>query len=126
MKKRIGILLVGAGFMLALIVAPPPRVVKAQNAAGVGFEYVEITTSTTTQIGLGSVQLHSIIVSGAGTSWTMQIFDNTSCATTAIFGATAVTVPSAGTVIPFDVQTNKGLCVKTIGASPGEITVLYR
>jgi hypothetical protein len=57
----------------------------------------------------------------------MQIFDNASaCSGTAIFGATAVTVPAVATSLQFDVQANNGICVLTAGTTPGELTVAYR
>lgn len=90
------------------------------------FSYTEVTSNASTQVKTGAGTLQSIIVSGPGSAWTIQVFDNTSCAAPAIFGATAVTVPVAGTVINFNADFNTGLCVKTAGTTPGEITITSR
>lgn len=101
--------------------------VHAQLGGSVGFLYKKITTNVCTQVIGSTGQLHEIFVSGPGTSWTLQVFDNASaCSGTAIIGATAVTVPSAGTVWQFDIQANSGIAVLTAGTTPGEITVAYR
>ncbi len=86
--------------------------------------YTKITSSTTTIIKRTPGVLRKLIVSGPGTSWTVQIFDNTAGSGTAIFGATAVTIPAAGTILAFDVNFNTGLTVLTSGTA-GEITITW-
>jgi hypothetical protein len=90
------------------------------------FAYTKITSNTTTQVKTGAGTLQSIIVSSPGSAWTIQVFDNTSCAAPAIFGATAVTVPAAWTVINFNTDFNTGLCMTTAGTTAGELTATYR
>ena len=86
--------------------------------------YTKITSSTTTVVKTTPGLLRKVIVSGPGTTWTIQIFDNTAGSGTAIFGATAVTIPAAGTILTFDVNFNIGLTVVTSGTA-GEITVTW-
>jgi hypothetical protein len=89
--------------------------------------YTKITTNATTVIKSGAGILRSLFVSAPGTSWTFQIVDNTVGSGTAIVGATAVTVPAAGTTIDFkDVLFNTGLTVVTAGTTPGEITITWK
>ena len=89
--------------------------------------YTKITSNTTTTIKNGAGILRSLFVSSAGSSWTFQMFDNTVGSGTAIFGASAVTVPASGTTIDFkDVMFNTGLTVVTAGTTPGEITITWK
>src|ERR1700730_10992417 len=89
--------------------------------------YTTITSNTTTVIKTGAGILRSLFVSSAGSACTFQFFDNTAGSGTAIVGATAVTVPAAGTTIDFkDVLFNTGLTVVTAGTTPGEITVTWK
>jgi hypothetical protein len=89
--------------------------------------YTKITSNGTTAIKAGAGILRSLFVSAAGSAWTFQIFDNTAGSGTAIVGATAVTVPAAGTAIDFkDVLFNTGLTVVTAGTTPGEITITWK
>jgi len=90
------------------------------------FSYSKITTNASTQIKSSTGTLGKLIVSGPGSAWTIQVFDNTSCAAPAIFGATAVTVPAASTSLDFNLDFSTGLCVLTAGTTPGEITVTWR
>lgn len=86
----------------------------------------EINSNATTQLRTGVGFLDRVVVNNAGTSWTLQIFDNTSCAAPAIAGATAFTVPVAGSTLLYNVNFNSGLCLLTAGTTPGSITVSYR
>ena len=114
-----------AAYCLGAFVHQQP--VHAQLAAASGFQYTKITTNVCTTVKATTAQLHAILVSGAGSSWTIQVFDNASaCSGTAIFGATAVTVPTAGTSIPFEIQANNGISILTAGTTPGELTVSWR
>lgn len=95
--------------------------------------FTEITSKTTTVIKFGAGVLESILVSGAGASWTIQVFDANDATTPtngrAIFGATAVTVPAAGTSIVFGEVTgchfSQGLIIVTAGTTAGELTVFW-
>jgi len=114
-------------FAALLLTYTAERPVHAQLAGGGGFQYKKITTNVCTIVNPSSVQLNAVIVSSPGSAWTIQIFDNASaCSGTAIFGATAVTVPAAATKVEFNVQATNGLAVLTAGTTPGEITVTFR
>lgn len=103
------------------------RPIHAQLGGNAGFQYRKITTNVCTQIIGSTGQLHEVFVSSPGTTWTIQVFDNAAaCSGTAIIGATAITVPAAGTVWQFDIQANSGIAVLTAGTTPGEITVAFR
>lgn len=88
--------------------------------------YREINSNASTQVRTGIGFLENIVVNNAGTSWTMQVFDNTSCAGTAIAGATAFTIPAAGSNLRYDVAFSTGLCILTAGTTPGSVTVSFR
>jgi len=88
-------------------------------------QYSKITTSGTTVLKKSNGSLGRLIVSGPGTTWTIQIFDSDGVSGTPIFGGTAVTVPAAGTVIVFDLNFNQGLTVVTAGGAAGEITITW-
>ncbi len=90
-------------------------------------QHTQITNKATNLIKLGTGTLGSIIVSGAGSSWTVQVFDSDNALppSNAIFGKTAVTVPAAGTVIPFNVTFTRGLIVVTDGSTAGELAVTF-
>jgi len=99
--------------------------INAQFATLNGFRYANISTSASTIVAQGPVTLHTITVNNAGSSWTMQIFDNaTACSGTTIAGASAVTVVAG--VYVYDLQTTSGLCIKTASGTPGDLTVTYR
>ena len=95
--------------------------------------FTEITTKTTTQIKTGAGIWHGILVSSPGTTWTIQVYDSndiTNFATTGkpIFGATAVTVPAAGTMISVSsagIHFTQGLLIVTAGTTAGELTVIW-
>lgn len=88
--------------------------------------YREINTNASTQVRTGLGFLESIVVNNAGSAWTMQVFDNSACSGTAIAGATAFTVPTAGSSLRYDTTFNTGLCILTAGTTPGSITVSFR
>jgi hypothetical protein len=87
----------------------------------------EINSNATTQIRIGAGFLENIVVNAPGTTWTIQIFDSGSCSGTAVAGATAFTVPAAGSNLRYDAALSSGLCILTAGGAPaGSITVSYR
>jgi hypothetical protein len=88
--------------------------------------YKEIASNASTQVRTGIGFLENIVINNAGASWTMQIFDNTACSGTAIAGATAFTMPAAGSNLRYDVAFSNGLCILTAGTTPGSITVSFR
>jgi hypothetical protein len=99
----------------------------APTVAVTGAGYTPITTNASTQIKTGTGYLQSLVVSSPGSAWTVQIFDNTSCIAPAIFGkSAAIAIPAAGTVIPFNLTFNTGLCVITAGTTPGELLITWR
>lgn len=88
--------------------------------------YKEINSNATTQVRVGAGFLETIVVNNAGSAWTVQIFDNTACSGTAIAGATAFTVPTAGSTLRYNATFNAGLCILTAGTTPGSLTISYR
>jgi hypothetical protein len=89
--------------------------------------FKEIASNASTQVRTGIGFLENIVVNAPGTTWTMQIFDNTACSGTAIAGATAFTVPAAGSNLRYDTAFTSGLCILTAGGAPaGSITVSFR
>lgn len=88
--------------------------------------YREINSNATTQLRTGVGFLDRVTVNNAGSAWTLQIFDNTTCAAPAIAGATAFTVPAAGSNLLYNVTFNSGLCLLTAGTTAGSITVSFR
>jgi len=88
--------------------------------------YKEINSNASTQVRTGIGFLENIVVNNAGSAWTMQVFDNSACSGTAIAGATAFTIPAAGSNLRYDVNFNTGLCILTAGTTPGSVTVSFR
>jgi len=88
--------------------------------------YREINSNTSTQLRTGEGILDRVVVNNAGSAWTLQIFDSLACNSTAIAGATAFTIPVAGSVLSYNVQFNTGLCLLTAGTTPGSLTVSFR
>lgn len=94
--------------------------------------FTEITSKTTTVIKQGNGMIDAILVSSPGTTWTIQVFDSNDATTPtngrAIFGATAVTVPAAGTMISFGrygAHFTQGCIIVTAGTTAGELTVFW-
>jgi hypothetical protein len=84
-----------------------------------------IANKATTQIKTGAGMLLSIVVAGAGTSWTLTVNDGPIGATNsvnAILGSTALTVPAVGTnLLPQPMPFTNGLQVVTGGTTAGEL-----
>ena len=87
--------------------------------------YLELKANGTTTVKGSQGFLSRIIVNNAGSAWTMQIFDNTSAAVPAIAGATAFTVPAAGSTMAFECNFFTGLTIVLAGTTAGSITVVF-
>lgn len=89
--------------------------------------YQEITGKSTYKLKAGNGYLQGIVVNNAGTSWTIQIFDSSGATSSVpvIAGATAFTVPAAGTTLPYDCHFTNGLTIVTAGTTAGSITVSW-
>ena len=88
-----------------------------------------IANKATTQIKTGSGTLQAILISNAGTAWTLQINDgpNSTNGFTAMVGSTAFTVPAVGTnLIPVPLTFTNGLQVVTAGTTAGEMTFVWQ
>lgn len=87
-----------------------------------------IANKATTQIKNGAGVLQAIVVSGAGSAWTLQVNDGPNLAgnVTAILGATPLTVPAIGTlVLPSPMPFSQGLQVVTAGTTAGELEFVW-
>jgi len=92
------------------------------NTQDVAFEYLNITTSTTTAVKSGSGVLHSISINTLGSVASLvTVYDNTSGSGTKI--ATINSLTLSGSFI-YDITFNTGLTIVTTGAP--NITVSYR
>ena len=88
------------------------------------YQYTHITTSTSTIVSPVGGYLHSIVVNNPGTSWAFSIIDSGTAG--AVTPTAAVAVPSAVGVLTYDITLNSGLIVTTVGATPGDLTVVWR
>jgi hypothetical protein len=87
-------------------------------------QYKEIAASGTTTVKTGPGFLQSIVVNNAGTSWTLQVFDNVAGSGSAIAGASAFAMPAAGSVLKYGCHFSAGLTIVTSGTA-GSLTVSY-
>jgi hypothetical protein len=83
---------------------------------------LNITTATSTQVKTTPGFLHQVVISTKGTTATLTIFDNTSCAGTKI--ATIDATAQAASFV-YDVQFNLGLCITSTG-TVGDYTISYQ
>ena len=90
-------------------------------------QFLEITDKATHVVKTGAGYFQGIVVNNAGTTWTVQIFDDikTSSPIATIAGATAFAVPAAGSTLAYDVHFSNGLTIVTAGTTAGSITVSY-
>jgi hypothetical protein len=86
--------------------------------------YREIASDGTTTLKTGAGFLRSVAVNAPG-GGTIQIFDNTSAEAPAIAGATAFSLPAAGTVLEYEVFFYKGLTIVIAGMTAGSITASF-
>lgn len=84
--------------------------------------YKNITTSTTTLVQSGRVELKKVVVNAPGTTWSIAIYDS-------LLGSGAL----VGTILPsttgggnydYDAALSNGLTIVTTGTA-GDITVVY-
>ncbi len=88
-----------------------------------GFFYKNIATNASTQLKSAAGFLHAITINNIGTTETLTIFDNTSCAGTTIGTTGALT---AQQTLIFDVNYYTGLCITSAGTTTGNWTVSYQ
>jgi NhaP-type Na+/H+ or K+/H+ antiporter len=88
-------------------------------------EATEISDKATHVLKQGAGFLQAVVVNNAGSSWSLQIFDQVSAAAPAIAGATAFAVPTAGTVLAYGCYFSNGLTIVTAGTTAGSITVIW-
>jgi hypothetical protein len=86
------------------------------------FLYNHISTNTTTIVRALPGFLHAFTINAPGTTETVTIFDNSTCAAPSI----AVITPTVTTTLTFDTATITGICVQTAGTTAGDYTVSYR
>lgn len=88
------------------------------------YQYVNITSNTSTVVKSSPGFFHAFIVSTKGAaSNTATVFDNTSCSGTKI--ATIDTTVTGATYV-YDVTFNTGLCIQTATGTAGDFTISYR
>lgn len=90
-------------------------------------QYLNLANKATNLVKGSAGFLQGFTVANAGTTWTLQIFDSANTGTPAnpIYGATAITVPSAGTQVVLNVHFSNGLIFLTAGTTAGELVVEY-
>jgi hypothetical protein len=93
------------------------------GSASPAYQYTNITTNASTVAKAGPGFLHSITINNIGTTETLTLFDNTSCAGGKI--GTTGTITAQQTLV-YDVNFLKGLCVTSAGTSAGDFTVSYQ
>lgn len=87
------------------------------------YQYVNITTLTSTVVKASPGFFHAFIVSTKGaTANTATVFDNTTCTGTKI---ATIDTTVAGTTYIYDVTFNTGLCVLTATGTAGDFTVSF-
>ena len=86
-------------------------------------QYTNLTNKATNLVKGSAGFLQGFTFASAGSSWTLQIFDSANVASpsTPICGATAITVPAAGTQVVLNVHFSNGLVFLTGGTTAGEL-----
>jgi hypothetical protein len=84
------------------------------------YNYTNITASDNTIIKASPGMLAGMVVHG-GTMGAITVYDNTACSSGTI---ATIASPVAGQVIPFGVNTVRGLCIRTAAAM--NITVVWK
>lgn len=107
-----------AGILSLLLVGAP-----AYAQQGNPFQYVNITTQTTTTVKTSSGTLHTICINTPAATGTITIYDNTTNSGTKIGTITAFA--STNPCFTYDVNFWTGLTIVTATAS-NDITVSYR
>ena len=91
------------------------------NVRRVPFSYHHIDSSGATTVARGAGILHAITINGAGSSWIITVYDNTSGSGTVI----ATITPVAGATMIYGLFFGAGCTLVTAGAEPGDVTVTY-
>jgi hypothetical protein len=84
------------------------------------YNYTNITASDNTIIKASPGMLAGMVVHG-GTMGAITVYDNTTCSSGTI---ATIASPVAGQIIPFGVNTIRGLCIRTAAAM--NITVVWK
>lgn len=84
-------------------------------------DYLKISSNTTTQVKTGSGILHRIIVCDPGSSWQIDISDNTT-GTGSDMGSLK---PTSAYVFEFKLRFQNGLRITTSGTTAGNIIVVW-
>jgi hypothetical protein len=84
------------------------------------YNYTNVTASDNTIIKASPGMLAGMVVHG-GTMGAITVYDNTTCSSGTI---ATIASPVAGQVIPFGVNTIRGLCIRTAAAM--NITVVWK
>lgn len=90
-----------------------------------GASYLNITTSTNTQVKAAPGVFLGLSVNTPQSGDTAVVYDNTACSGTLIgtFSTAAIGVVSAA---PQGIAFGTGLCVTTTGGTPANVTILYK
>jgi hypothetical protein len=92
------------------------------NVRPVPYCYHQVNRNATTTIKSGAGILHAVAINGAGSRWTITVYDNTAGDGTVL----ATITPAAGTTLIYDVQFATGCTLVTSGAVAGDVTVSYQ
>ena len=90
-----------------------------------GAAYLNVTTSTNTQVKSSRGVFLGLSVNTPQAGDTASVYDNTACSGTLI-GTFSTAAIGVITPAPGGVAFSTGLCVTTSGATPANVTVLYK
>ena len=91
------------------------------HAQSAGYNYVNISTASTTQVSPTSIWFHTLVLDG-GNVGTITIYDNASgCSGTKI---STISTSAPPVTLIYDIQTKNGLCVNT--STSMDATVSFR
>ena len=111
-------------FLVGLCLALPCTAAFGQAFSGI-YQYINITTQTTTLIRTGNGVLHTVCFNKPTATGTVAIYDGITAASGTLIGTITVqTSPQPG-CLAYDVQYGTGLTIVTATAS-SDITVSYR
>ena len=84
--------------------------------------YRHINGNATTTVKSGAGILHAVTINGAGSGWTITVYDNTTGSGPVLASIT----PAAGSTLVYNVQFGTGCTLVTAGSAAGDITVSYQ
>lgn len=87
-----------------------------------GYKAAYITANGTTQVLTGAGRLVRLIVSGAGSAWTVTIYDDTAGTSNQIW---AYATADGKANVELDVPVTKGIKVVAAGTTAGQAVVVY-